>query len=143
MKNSQTFTMAELTVVVLIVGFLTAAAVPLVSSRIDASKWSEAKTAMHIIGSALQSYAVEKGNFTKVPTFAQIGISPSDLDGTYFSHHAYAIVSASAGDGRVSFVITCRAIANVRRSKPLSPAAITLTCGPATHYLPTFLKSGV
>jgi type II secretory pathway pseudopilin PulG len=140
MKNSQAFTMAEITVVVLIVGLLTAAAVPLLSGWIDASRWSQAKATMDTIASALQSYAAEKGDFVRTPTFAQIGISASDLDGTYFSHQAYAITSASASDGRVSFVITCRAVANVRRGKPLSPAAMTLTCGPATNYVPTFTE---
>jgi prepilin-type N-terminal cleavage/methylation domain-containing protein len=129
MKSNKGFTMVELMVVVLIVGILAAVAVPLMSGRIDSSKWSEAKAGMGTIASALRSYAAEKGNFlaAEAPTIAQLGISDNDLDGTYFTHQAYALTSASASGGVVSFVITCTAASSTRSGKPTSPAVMRLT----------------
>lgn len=140
MKSKRGFTMVELMVVVLIVGILAAVAVPLMSGRIDSSKWSEAKAAMGTIASALRSYAAEKSSFTTAPTLAQIGIQNNDLDGTYFSHDAYAITSASASNSQVAFVITCTAAASTRASKPTTPASMTLTSSAANNYVATFAE---
>jgi type II secretory pathway pseudopilin PulG len=130
--------MVELMVVVLIVGILAAVAVPLMSGRIDASKWSEAKAAMGTIASALRSYAAEKGSFASAPTLAEIGLSNNELDGTYFSHEAYTITSASASSGQVTFEITCTAANSSRTGKPGSPTAMTLTSNAANSYVATF-----
>jgi prepilin-type N-terminal cleavage/methylation domain-containing protein len=138
MKSSKGFTMVELMVVVLIVGILAAVAVPLMSGRVDASKWSEAKAAMGTIASALRAYAAETGGFTSKPDLSDIGISDNELDGTYFTHDAYAITSASASNGQVSFVITCTAADSTRSGKPTSPASMTLTCNAGNSYVATF-----
>jgi type IV pilus assembly protein PilA len=140
MKGRSGFTMVELMVVVLIVGILAAVAVPLMSGRIDASKWSEAKAGMGTIASALRAYAAEKGSFSTAPTLTQIGIANNDLDGTYFSHEAYAITSASASSGQVSFVITCTAASSTRGGKPSTPPSMTLTCNEANSYVATFAE---
>jgi len=131
--------MVELMVVVLIVGILAAVAIPLMSGRIDASKWSEAKAAMGTIASALRSYAAEKGSFASA-TFSQIGLTDNDLDGTYFTHGAYAITSAVASNGQVSFVITCTAASSGRTDKPSTPAVMTLTCNSDNSYVATFAE---
>ncbi len=140
MRNRKGFTMVELMVVVLIVGILAAVAVPLMSGRIDGSKWSEGKAAMGTIGSALRAYAAEKGSFASTPTLSEIGLSNNDLDGTYFTHDAYAITSASASSGQVSFVITCTAASSARSGKPATPASMTLTCSAANSYVATFAE---
>jgi type IV pilus assembly protein PilA len=140
MKSNQGFTMVELMVVVLIVGILAAVAVPLMSGRIDTSKWSEAKSAMGTIASALRTYATEKGNFSTTPSLADIGLANNDLDGTYFSHDAYAITSASASGNQVSFVITCTAASSTRSGKPATPASMTLTSNSANNYVATFAE---
>jgi type IV pilus assembly protein PilA len=140
MKSHKAFTMVELMVVVLIVGILAAVAVPLMSGRIDSSKWSEAKAAMGTIASALRSYAAEKGSFTTAPTLANVGLTDNDLDGTYFTHQAYAITSASASSSQVSFVITCTAASSTRTGKPTTPAVLTLTCNAANSYVATFAE---
>ena len=140
MKSKSGFTMVELMVVVLIVGILAAVAVPLMSGRIDASKWSEGKAGMGTIASALRAYAAEKGSFTSKPSLKDIGISDSDLDGTYFSHDAYTISSASATGGKVSFVITCSATSSKRNDAPSSPASMTLTCNEANGHVMTFAE---
>ena len=140
MRNNKGFTMVELMVVVLIVGILAAVAVPLMSGRIDSSKWSEGKAAMGTIASALRSYAAEKGSFSSAPTLSEVGLSNNDLDGTYFTHGAYAITSASASSSQVSFVITCTAASSTRSGKPGSPAVMTLTSNAANGYVATFAE---
>ncbi len=140
MRSRVGFTMVELMVVVLIVGILAAVAVPLMSGRIDASKWSEGKAAMGTIASALRAYAAEKGSFASAPTFTQIGLSNNDMDGTYFTHDSYAITSASASDGQVAFVITCTATSSTRSGKPATPASMTLTSNAANSYVATFAE---
>jgi len=136
------FTTVELIIVILIIGILVVAAVPRMKGRTDASKWSEAKLAMGTIATALRTYGREKDNFSGAPTLAEIGILDGDLDGTYFSHEAYAITSASASNGRTSFVITCTAANSTRADAPSSPAVITLTCNSGNGYLATFAGTG-
>ena len=140
MKSSKGFTMVELMVVVLIVGILAAVAVPLMSGRIDSSKWSEAKASMGTIASAIRAYAAEKGDFASAPSKADIGISDNELDGTYFTHGAYTITSASASGGQVSFVITCAVSGSTRANKPSKPASMTLTCNSDNSYVATFAE---
>jgi type IV pilus assembly protein PilA len=137
-RSGKGFTMVELMVVVLIVGILAAVAVPLMSGRIDSSKWSEGKAAMGTIASALRTYAAEKGSFAAPPSLAEIGFTNADLDGTYFSHEAYAITSAAAAGGQVSFVITCTAADSTRTGAPTSPPSMTLTCDAGNSYVATF-----
>ena len=140
MKRRTGFTMVELMVVVLIVGILAAVAVPLMSGRIDASKWSEAKAAMGTIASGLRTYAAEKGGFSTKPSLADIGISTNDLDGTYFTNAAYEITSASASGGQVAFVITCTASKSTRTDKPKKPTGMTLTSSSTNGYVATFAE---
>ncbi len=139
MKAKRGFTMVELMVVVLIVGILAAVAVPLMSGRVDASKWSEAKAAMGTIGSALRTYAAEKGGFSTKPSLSDIGIGDHDLDGTYFTNAAYEITSASASNGQVAFVITCTA-SKGRSGAPTKPASMTLTSSSDNNYVATFAE---
>jgi type II secretory pathway pseudopilin PulG len=134
--------MVELMVVVLIVGVLSAVAIPLLRGHTDASKWSEAKTAMGTIANALRTYGSEKGGLSGIPSFAQIGIRDSDLDGTYFTHDAYVITSASVAGGQTSFVITCTAADSTRADAPTSPPGMTLTCNAGTSYQATFAGTG-
>jgi prepilin-type N-terminal cleavage/methylation domain-containing protein len=141
MKNNKAFTMVELMVVVLIVGILAAVAVPMMTGRIDSSKWSEAKSAMGTIASALRSYAAEKGGFATTPTLVDIGLTSNDLDGTYFSHDAYVLTSASASSSQVAFVITCTAANSTRSGKPTTPAVMTLTSSNTNNYVPTFAEA--
>lgn len=140
MKTKSGFTMVELMVVVLIVGILAAVAVPMMSGRIDASKWSEGKAAMGTIASGIRTYAAEKGNFSTAPSLSDIGVTNNDLDGTYFTHEAYAITSASASSGQISFVITCTAANSTRTDKPSSPAGMTLTSSSGNKYVATFAE---
>ena len=132
------WTMVEVLVVVLIVAILAAIAVPHLGGRTDSSRWAEAKTAMGSIAAALRTYAAREGDFSVAPTFSQLEIRSTDLDGTYFSHEAYVLTSASASQGRLSFVITCTAADSTRSDAPSRPAAMTLRSEAANGYVPTF-----
>ncbi|MBM4023838.1 MAG: prepilin-type N-terminal cleavage/methylation domain-containing protein [Planctomycetes bacterium] len=141
-KTYRGFTVVELLVVVLIVGILVTAAIPMMKGRTDATKWSEAKMAMGTIARALRTYGTEKGSFADAPSLAELGIMDSDLDGTYFSHEAYTITSASASNGQTSFVITCTVVDSLRADVPTSPAVMALTCNAGNGYQPTFAALG-
>lgn len=86
MESKKGFTLIELMVAIVIVGILVAVAIPIMKGRIDSAKWSEGKAFMGTIARSLRAHISEKGNnFTPVPTLAQLGFEPGDLDGTYFS----------------------------------------------------------
>jgi type IV pilus assembly protein PilA len=105
------FTLVELMVVVLIVGILAAVALPLLTGRISASKWTEAKSAAGTIRVAVRTYWAEKGGTTYSGSYAadlaggvavfgtRLGINPSDLQGTYFGSGCYNIDSVNAATG--------------------------------------------
>jgi type IV pilus assembly protein PilA len=99
MESRKGFTLIELMVVILIVGILAAVAIPMMRGRIDSAKWSEGKSIMGTIATAIRVHVAEKGeDFTAVPTLAQLGFSSSDLDGTYFT-------GGESGAGSFAWVI--------------------------------------
>jgi type IV pilus assembly protein PilA len=126
------FTLVELMVVVLIVGILAAVALPLMTGKIDSAKWSEAKAAAGTIASAVRAYAAEKGpgNFAlAAPNLAtDLGVTNSDLDGTYFTHQCYTCGAITQGaNGGPTFTITVDSTASTRTNKPTStPTSRTL-----------------
>ena len=89
MQRRKGFTLIELMIVILIIGILAAIAVPLIRSRVEKAKWSEAKTGAGAIATALRAYVAEYAQFptdtglTAVPP-AGLGIKEGDLYGKYF-----------------------------------------------------------
>ena len=127
MKSKGGFTLIELMVVIFIVGILAAVAVPLMRGRIDAARWSEGKTIMGTIATALRAHVAEKAsNFTAVPRLVQLGFAANDLDGTYFkggesgkggSNFSWVINN----DDPIDFLITAKAPAEIS-----TPSQVTL-----------------
>lgn len=106
--KNRAFTLVELMVVVLILGILAAIAIPMYTGRADMSKWTEAKTAVGTIATALRAYAAGRDSSATLPTGAlasdettttatgdALGITASDLHGTYFAATSYSITAAA------------------------------------------------
>ena len=107
MSKKKGFTLVELMVVVLIVGVLASVAIPLLSGRIDSSKWSEANAGAGTIRTAIRAYFAEKPTaaqalsgsldpVTGAATLAALGFNATDLTGTYFIPANYNIDSVNA-----------------------------------------------
>lgn len=103
------FTLIELMVVILIVGILAAASVPMMRGRIDSAKWSEANATAGTIKSAVRVYFAEHG---EAPTGAMsaanqalLGFTAADLTGTYFVPGDYSIASVDA-NGNAAVTVT-------------------------------------
>jgi prepilin-type N-terminal cleavage/methylation domain-containing protein len=125
MESNKGLTLIELMVVIIIVGILAAVAIPIMQGRIDSAKWSEGKAITGIIARSLRTHISEKGNnFTPVPTLAQLGFGPLDLNGTYFSGGESGTNDFSwviNSNNPIDFLITATAPAGVS-----SPSQITL-----------------
>ncbi len=112
MTTRKGFTLIELMVVVLIVGILAAASIPLMRGRIDSAKWAEANATAGTIKSSVRVYFAEKGNATAVTgtlssTTIQtaLGFNAADLTGTYFIPANYAVTAVNS-DGNATIVVT-------------------------------------
>jgi len=104
------FTLIELMVVILIVGVLAAAAVPLMRGRIDRSKWTEANATAGAIRNAVKVYFIETGNtvtgsLDNTSVQQALGIQSGDLTGSYFTASDYVIDSVSV-DGIAVITVT-------------------------------------
>ncbi len=127
MESRKGFTLIELMVVILIVGILAAVAIPMMRGRIDSAKWSEGKSIMGTIATAIRVHVAEKGSaFTAVPTLGQLGFSGSDLEGTYFAGGESGALGSNFSwvinaDDPIDFLITATKPAEIT-----TPIQITL-----------------
>jgi prepilin-type N-terminal cleavage/methylation domain-containing protein len=108
------FTLIELLIVILIVGILAAAAVPIFRGRVNDAKWSEGKTTAGMIRRAVSACTLEKGvtvaqqlvgsldNETKR---MELGFYSEDLTGAYFVAGDFNIDSINA-DGDAQITVT-------------------------------------
>lgn len=106
MTSRKGFTLIELMVVILIVGILAAASIPLMRGRIDSAKWAEANATAGTIKSAVRVYFAENGTgitgSMSVPaTQTALGFTSGDLTGTYFVPGDYNIDSVDANGNAV------------------------------------------
>ncbi len=111
------FTLVELMIVILIVAILAAVAVPLMMNRVESAKWSEAKAAMGTIMTNVKAYYAEKGCNSSVtaPVICTgtvtgtncVGVSTTDLAGTYFNSTDYTLSGCQCASGVVQGVVTC------------------------------------
>ena len=112
-------------VVVLIVGILAAVAIPLMRGRIDSAKWSEGKSIMGTIATALRAYGAEKGDDgTWPPSRTDLGFVDGDLAGTYFNDADFTWTDAaydSTVTPSLTFTISCEST-----KVTLVPATTTL-----------------
>ncbi|MCI0499276.1 MAG: prepilin-type N-terminal cleavage/methylation domain-containing protein, partial [Planctomycetales bacterium] len=95
------FTLIELMVVILIVAVLAAAVVPLMWSKIDRGKWTEANASAGTIRNAVKVYFLETGDavtgtLSDAAVLNALTMNAADLAGTYFTASDYAIDSVTA-----------------------------------------------
>ena len=120
MESRKGFTLAELMVVILIVGILAAVAVPVFRGRINAAKWSEAKATMGTIAESLRIYGAEKGaggNYgNNLPTLNELGFTAGGIQGTYFDISHYKVSKSKYKAGKktkLTYTITATAPAEI------------------------------
>ena len=105
------FTLVELMVVVIIIGILAAAAVPIYTAQTRRAKTAEALGALAAVRSTERAYYTEHGSYLAVSA-GDIGNQPSDssaglgLDcslNTYYDDNCFSV----AADATYGFVATC------------------------------------
>lgn len=112
MKRRKGFTLIELMVVVLIVAVLAALLVPMLTARLEAARWAEAKAGAGTLATAIRAMVAEQGeemeNLTDISVVTTY-LNPEDLRGKYFSEPDYtvAVVSPSLdAEYPVQYLIT-------------------------------------
>ena len=124
MRTTKAFTLIELMVVILIVGILAAASVPLMRGRVDSAKWSEANATAGAIRAAVRVRYAEVGSaptgkLDVDATQAALGFKAGDLAGTYFVAGDYSIGDADTG-GNAAITVKGSAANAPTGSKTLS-----------------------
>ena len=97
-------------VVILIVGILAAAAIPIMRGKIDSAKWAEGNSAAGMIRSAVKVYYAETGtavtgSLSNISVLNALAIGSGDLTGTYFVASDYAIDSVNS-NGIATITVT-------------------------------------
>jgi type IV pilus assembly protein PilA len=95
------FTLIELLVVIIIIGILSAIALPSFLNQAAKAKQTEAKTYVSSVNRAQQAYRIEKSTFAGTITDLEIGIPTATTDYTYTLGAASATTStilATSGD---------------------------------------------
>ena len=125
MESRKGFTLVELMVVILIVGILAAVAIPIMRGRIDSAKWSEGRSMMGTVASAIRAYVAERDEAPAVGAMSDsaiasaLGFRAEDFQGTYFVASNFSQTSDYT-DGVLTFTIT-------GTSSDLTPNWYTLT----------------
>ncbi len=104
------FTLIELMVVILIIGVLAAAAIPVLRGKIDTAKWAEANATAGMIRNAVRAHFAETGeaitgSLADGAVMSLTAIESGDLAGTYFVAADYTIDSVNE-DGVATITVT-------------------------------------
>ena len=95
-KKDEGFTLIELLVVIIIIGILSAIALPAFLNQANKAKQSEAKTVVGSMNRAHQAYFTEKGKFADSKQFGNLGL------GVATQTENYEYVIAGGGDDSTS-----------------------------------------
>ena len=122
-ENTRGFTIAELMIVLIVIGILASVAIPLYQVVPEKSKETEAIAKLVLIRDAMLAYREESGTFAH-PSFTEggpgpieefseedgrdaegsLGLKRSELLGRYYSHECFSFDGAPGQD---DFVIVC------------------------------------
>ncbi len=131
MTGRKGFTLVELMVVILIVGILAAATIPLMRGRIESAKWAEANATAGTIKSAVRVYFAEHdptekpteiiGSLDSEDIRKKLGFEAADLTGTYFIPSDYVIEDVDENGNATITVTGSQENAPKDKSKTLYP----------------------
>jgi type II secretory pathway pseudopilin PulG len=118
--------MVELMVVILIVGILAAAATPLMRGRIDSTKWSEGKSMMGTIATAIRVCIAEDRTNAAAGSFVgdfskwggRMGFMEGDFKGNYFAEGNFSITACSYAEDTETLTFTIEATAPIGINYP-------------------------
>ncbi len=131
MKKRKGFTLIELMVVVLIIAVLAAIIVPMMTSRINSAKWSEARAAMGQIATALRAYVAEnETTTTTIVGTPGLNFKSHELDGKYFLTGNYSITNPSydTTTGTMSYTITADTTVGGTQTGAPTGGPLIMTC---------------
>jgi type II secretory pathway pseudopilin PulG len=128
-KSGKGITLIELVIILFFIGILSAAAIPYMRGRSDASKWAEGKAIAGSIRTAADVYRKGKDkNFDfSGTTLKDLGftVNPNqpggDLDGKFFSDDCFSIEFSKNGD----YLITVNATKSTSGDAPSTPQQMT------------------
>jgi type IV pilus assembly protein PilA len=94
-KGDKGFTLIELLVVIIIIGILSAIALPAFLNQASKAKQSEARTSIGSMNRAQQALYMEKGKFADSSGFGNLGLGIA----TQTTNYDYSIVVSGSGTG--------------------------------------------
>ena len=112
-QENEGFTLIELLVVIIIIGILSAIALPSFLNQANKAKQSEAKTVVGSMNRAQQAYFTEKGKFADTDRFGSLGLGVA----TETQNYTYAINGGGMDGDDPSTTVTNQAQPRVNAIK--------------------------
>ncbi len=97
-KENEGFTLIELLVVIIIIGILSAIALPSFLNQANKAKQSEAKTIIGSMNRAQQAYQLENGAFADTAAFGKLGLGVA----TQTENYVYVLDGGGTGQSSVT-----------------------------------------